>query len=145
MKYRPPEVLMEVESTYKDLLLRKSLKMRVYETILFVLGMLVLSNMFGTESNMFKVLAFAIAIAVVGLSPFFYKAVMKPRYTLTRTHLIVSISGQERSYPLNEVEPVIEGRHVFRLSGKRESLMVSREFLAQLNERLFYFRKKGKR
>jgi len=136
---------MEVESTYKDLLLRKSVKMRVFETILFVLGMLVLSNVFDTKSDMFKVLAFAIAIAVVGLSPFFYKAVMKPRYTLTRTHLIVSISGQERSYPLNEVEPVIEGRHVFRLSGKRESLMVSREFLAQLNERLFYFRKKGKR
>jgi len=136
---------MEVESTYKDLLLRKSVKMRVNETILFVLGMLVLSNMFDTNSNLFKVLAFAVAIAVVGLSPFFYKAVMKPRYTLTRTHLIVSISGQERSYPLNEVEPVIEGRHVFRLSGKRESLMVSREFLAQLNERLFYFRKKGKR
>ncbi|HZG14299.1 MAG TPA: hypothetical protein VE710_04670 [Candidatus Bathyarchaeia archaeon] len=145
MKYRPPEVLMEVESTYKDLLLRKSVKMRVNETILFVLGMLVLSNMFDTNSNLFKVLAFAVAIAVVGLSPFFYKAVMKPRYTLTRTHLIVSISGKERSYPLNEVEPVIEGRHVFRLSGKRESLMVSREFLAQLNERLFYFRKKGKR
>jgi len=136
---------MEVESTYKDLLLRKSVKMRVNETILFVLGMLVLSNMFDTNSNLFKVLAFAVAIAVVGLSPFFYKAVMKPRYTLTRTHLIVSISGKERSYPLNEVEPVIEGRHVFRLSGKRESLMVSREFLAQLNERLFYFRKKGKR
>lgn len=145
MKYRPAEILLQVDSTYKDLLLRKSMKMRVFETILFVIGMLLLSSFFDTKSDLFKVFAIAMAIAVVGLAPFFYKAVMKPRYTLTRTHLLITISGQERSYPLSEVEPVIEGRHVFRLSGKRESLMVSREFLAQLNERLFYFRKKGKR
>jgi hypothetical protein len=145
MKYRPPEILLQVESTYKDLLLRKSMKMRLFETVLFIIMMLVLSGIMNPETNQFKILVFACAIAVVGLAPFFYKAVMRPRYTLTRTHLIINISGQERSYPLSEVEPVIEGRHVFLLNGKRESLMVSREFLAQLNERLFYFRKKGKR
>ena len=137
--------MLQVESTYKDILLRKGIKMRIFETILFVIGMLLLSSFFDTRSDLFKLLAVAIAVIVVGLAPFFYKAVMKPRYTLTRTHLLISISGQERSYPLSEVEPVIEGRHVYRLSGKRESLMVSRDFLAQLNERLMYFRKKGKR
>lgn len=145
MKYRPADILLQVESTYKDILLRKGIKMRIFETILFVIGMLLLSSFFDTRSDLFKLLAVAIAVIVVGLAPFFYKAVMKPRYTLTRTHLLISISGQERSYPLSEVEPVIEGRHVYRLSGKRESLMVSRDFLAQLNERLMYFRKKGKR
>lgn len=145
MKKGSGEILYQEESTYKDLLLRKNFKLRILETVIFVVGMLIASNFFDTNSNTFKVAAFAIAIAVVGLAPFVYKMVLRPVYKLTKTHLIVSISGQEREYPLSEVEPVIEGRHIYTLSGKRESLMVSRQFLAHLNERLFYFRKQGKR
>jgi len=139
------EIVYQADATYKDLLLRKNLKLRVFESVVFVLGMMAISGMFDTRTTEFKVMAFAIAIAVVGLMPFFYKAVLRPRYTLTKTHLIVSISGTERAYPLGVVEPVIEGRHIYRLDGKRESLMVSREFLTRLNERLVYFQKKGKR
>jgi hypothetical protein len=145
MKRETGEIVYQADATYKDLLLRKNIKLRILESVVFVVGMLLLSGFFDTRTTTFKVLAFAIAIAVVGLAPFLYKLVLKPRYILTKTHLIVSISGQERKYPLSEVEPLIEGRHIYRLSGKRESLMVSREFLAHLNERLFYFRKKGKR
>lgn len=141
----PNEVLYRAEATYKDLLLRKNLKLRIFETTLFVLGMMLASSILGVKSGSFKVSAFAIAIAVVGLMPILYQRVLRPVYTLTKTHLIVSIAGNERSFPLNQVEQVIEGRHVYRLNGKREALMVSHEFLAHLNERLMYFHKPGKR
>lgn len=145
MKKGSDEILIQAESQYQDLLLRKNFRMRVLETIVFIGGMLLASLFFDTNSATFKVSAFAIAIAVVGLAPYLYKAVLRPRYTLTKTHLIISIAGNERSYPLSEVEPIIEGRHLYRLSGKREALMVSRNFLAHLNERIHAFQRKNKR
>ncbi|EST54395.1 hypothetical protein T458_13925 [Brevibacillus panacihumi W25] len=145
MKKPMSDVLYQEESSYKDMLLRKSMKMRIMETVAFVFGMMILAQFFPSDATAFKVLAFAIAIAVVGLSPFLYKAILRPMYKLTKTHLIISLSGEEKSYPLNEVEPIYEGRHVYRLSGKRESLMVSRQFLSHLNERLFYYQKGNKK
>jgi hypothetical protein len=145
MKKESGDILYQEESSYKDLLLRKSWKMRIFESVVFVIGMLLLAQFFTSDSATFKLLAFAIAIAVVGLAPFVYKIALRPKYTLTKTHLIISIAGKETSYPLNEVEPIFEGRHLYRLSGKRESLMVSRQFLAHLNERLFVYKKWGKR
>lgn len=139
------EVLYQEESTYKDVLLRKSWRMRIMESVAFVLGMLILTQIFPSHNTAFKVLAFAIAIAVVGLSPFLYKSILRPVYKLTKTHLIISMSGKESSYPLSEVEPIFEGRHLYRVGGKKESLMVSRQFLNHLNERLFYYHKRNKR
>ncbi|USG66342.1 hypothetical protein NDK47_03145 [Brevibacillus ruminantium] len=145
MKKQDNEILYQEESGYKDLLLRKSMKMRLTETLAFVVGMLMLSQFFNTRTDVFKVMAFAIAIAVVGLAPFLYKSLLRPSYKLSKTHLIVTISGQETRYPLSEVEPIFEGRHLYRLSGKRESLMVSRQFLSKLNEQLFLYQKGKKR
>jgi len=145
MKKESGDIIYQEESRYADLLLRKNVRMRILESVVFVVGMLIASQLFPTESGTFKVIAFAIAIAVVGLAPYVYKWVLRPKYTLTKTHLIISLGGRETSYPLSEVEPVFEGRHLYRLSGKRESLMVSRQFLARLNERLFVIRKLGKR
>ncbi len=145
MKKATDEVLFQAEATYKDLLLRKSLRLRVGETVVFIAGMLLVSPWFPTGSGAFKLFAVAMAIAVVGLAPFVYKAVLRPRYTLTTTHLIVSIGNKETAYPLHQVEQGIEGRNVYVLNGKREALMVSREFLERLNERLLLFHKKNKR
>ncbi|MGE5704118.1 MAG: hypothetical protein ACM32O_16460 [Clostridia bacterium] len=145
MKKGTDEIVFQADAQYKDLLLRKNFKLRILETIVFIFGMLLASAVFNAQSTIFKVSAFAIAIAVVGLSPFLYKAVLRPRYTLTKTHLIISMSGTERSYPLNEVEPVIEGRHFYRLSGKRETLMVSRDFLTHLQAQIHLIHRKHKR
>ncbi|MGD8192632.1 hypothetical protein ACQCN2_21905 [Brevibacillus ginsengisoli] len=145
MKKSNDEILFQSESGYSDLLMRKSLKLRILETCLFLFGMLFASNFIDAKSGTFKVIAISIAIAVVGLAPFFYKMVLRPRYTLTKTQLIVSISGKETAYSLDQVEPLIQGRHFYKLNGKRESLMVSREFLSHLEERLALFQKKSKR
>lgn len=145
MKKPATEVLYQEESTYKDMLLRKSWRMRVMESVAFILGMLILAQILPSQNTTFKVLAFAIAIAVVGLAPFLYKSMFRPVYKLTKTHLIISMSGKETSYPLSEVEPVFEGRHLYKVGGKKESLMVSRQFLTHLNERLFYYNKANKR
>ena len=145
MKKMSSEVLYQEESGYKDLLLRKSMKLRILETVAFAVGMVTLAQFFPSNDTAFKVLAIVIAIAVVGLAPFLYKAVLRPVYKLTRTHLIISLSGKENSYPLSEVEPIYEGRHLYRVGGKRESLMVSRQFLNRLNERLHYYQKNKRR
>lgn len=145
MKKETGEVLIKAEATYKDLLLRKNWKLRLVETTVFVVGMMTASAFFNAESTAFKVTAVAIAIAVVGLFPFLYKWVLRPVYTLTKTHLIISIAGRERVFHLSEVESLLPGRHVYRLKGKKESLMVSRQFLAYLEERLPYFRRKERR
>ncbi|MGI6187844.1 MAG: hypothetical protein ACOYIL_15340, partial [Brevibacillus sp.] len=101
MKKTSDEILYQEESGYKDLLLRKNMKMRIMETLFFVVGMLLLSQFFNTQSPAFKVLAFAIAIAVVCLAPFVYKYTLRPSYKLTKTHLIVSMGGRETRYPLS--------------------------------------------
>ena len=145
MKKSSSDVLYQEESTYKDVLLRKSTKMRIWETVVFAVGMVILAQLFPENDNTFKVLAIVIAVAVVGLAPFLYKAVLRPVYKLTRTHLIISMSGKENSYPLSEVEQIYEGRHLYRVGGKRESLMVSRQFLNHLNERLHYYQKNKRR
>ncbi|WP_139491924.1 hypothetical protein [Brevibacillus dissolubilis] len=145
MKKENSDILYQEESKYKDLLLRKTTRLRIFETVTFVLGMMIASNFFPTGSTVFKVFAVAIAIAVVALSPFLYRAILRPTYTLTKTHLIVKMSNNETSYPLHEVEQISEGRHIYRLSGQRQSLMVSREFIAKLEERLFLLKKLGKR
>ncbi|CAM5796983.1 MULTISPECIES: hypothetical protein [Brevibacillus] len=145
MKKQSNDILYQEESGYKDLLLRKSMKMRIMETLAFVIGMLLLSQFFDSRTDAFKIFAFAIAIAVVGLAPFLYKFTLRPSYTLTKTHLIIRMSGQETSYPLSEVEPIFEGRHLYRVGGKRQSLMVSRQFLNHLNERLYLYQKGKKR
>lgn len=145
MKKSNDEILFQSDATYADLLMRKSFKLRMLETCLFLFGMLFAANFMDTKSDTYKVIAIAIAVAVVGLAPFFYKMVLRPRYTLTKTHLIVSISGKETAYPLDQVESLIHGRHFYKLNGKRESLMVSRQFLAHLEERVALFQKKSKR
>lgn len=145
MKKQNDHILNQVDAGYSDLLMRKSLKLRIMETCLFLFGMLFASNFMDPKSGAFKAIAIAIAIAVVALAPFVYKQVLRPRYTLTKTHLIVSISGKETSYPLDQVEPLIQGRHLYKLNGKRESLMVSRQFLAELEERVALFQKKTKK
>jgi hypothetical protein len=141
MKKPSTDVLYQEESSYKDMLLRKSWRMRIMETVAFVIGMMILAQILPSNDTAFKVLAFAIAIAVVGLAPFLYKSILRPVYKLTKTHLIITMSGKETSYPLSEVEQIFEGRHLYRVGGKRESLMVSRQFLSHLNERLFYYNK----
>ncbi|MGC5328691.1 hypothetical protein [Brevibacillus sp. SYSU BS000544] len=145
MKKEYGEIIAESVATYSDLLLRKSFKLRVLETVLFIFGMLFASNFFDPKTGIFKIFAITMAIAVVGLAPFFYKMILRPRYTLTKTHLIVSISDKETAYPLDKVEPMIQGRHLYKLNGKRESLMVSRQFLSQIEERVALFQKKAKR
>ena len=145
MKKSSSDVLYQEASGYRDLLLRKSMKMRLLETVFFAVGMLILAQFFSSNETAFMVLAFAIAIAVVGLAPFLYKVVLRPVYKLTRTHLIISISGKETSFPLSEVEPIYEGRHIYRIGGKKQSLMVSQHFLNRLNERLHYYQKNKRR
>ena len=128
MKKPSTDVLYQEESSYKDMLLRKSWRMRIMETVAFVIGMMILAQILPSNDTAFKVLAFAIAIAVVGLAPFLYKSLLRPVYKLTKTHQIITMSGQEP-----------------RVGGKRESLMVSRQFLSHLNERLFYYNKANKK
>lgn len=139
------EILFQAEATYADLLVRKSFRLRVLESFLFIAGMLLASNFMNPQTVQFKMFAIAIAVAVVGLAPFFYKMVLKPRYTLTKTHLIISLSGTETAYPLNEVEEVLTGRNIYKIQGKRHALIVSRAFLLHLNERLALFHKKGRK
>ncbi|WP_019123946.1 hypothetical protein [Brevibacillus massiliensis] len=145
MKPKDAEVLYQAESAYGDLLLRKNFKMRIIEVLVFIFCILLASIFIDSQSVQFKVIAIGIAIAVVGLAPFAYKAVLRPRYTLTRTHLIISMGNKETAYPLSEVEEAIEGRHFYKINGKRYSLMVSRDFLAKLNEQLLRFKRKNKR
>lgn len=146
MKHEYGEVLYHEKATYSDLFLRKNAKMRIMETVLFVIIMILLSSLFGDrDSTVFKVFAIASAVALVGLAPFFYKWSLRPVYTVTKSHLIINIRGQETAYPLTQVEPIIEGRHMYRINGKRMPLMISHKFLAHLNERLHVINRKNKR
>ncbi|WP_232699913.1 hypothetical protein [Brevibacillus daliensis] len=146
MKTQYGEVIVSDKATYSDLFLRKNPRMRILETIVFIVAIILLSLLFeDRNSALFKVVAVGSAVVLLGLTPIIYKAVLNPHYTLTKTHLIITIRGVETAFHLTQVEPILEGRHLYRLNGKRASLMINRKFLTELNQQIQLIQKKNKR
>ncbi|MCG0314674.1 MAG: hypothetical protein L5657_08500 [Calditerricola sp.] len=132
----PRAILREERPTYRLLLLRKNHVMKRGETAAFLIGLVLLGEVVGYGSTAFKVGAIGLAIAVLAVSPLFWKWWWQPRYVLTPDELVVETRRARRVIPLETIAPAYDLRFIYRIDGRRTPLPVSDAFLDVLEEQL---------
>jgi hypothetical protein len=139
------ETLMHERSTYMDVFQKRPGRYRISETFVFILVMITLAVWVPSDSNLYKVLAVFSAIIIIGCAPYAYRKWLNPEYILTKTQLIVRIKGQERSFLLSDIERASKWKPIFRLQGKKESIMASNDFISRLEGQIAKLQQKKKK
>lgn len=139
------DVIIREQSGYMDIFQKRPGRYRVYETLAYMAVIFALAGYIPAESSLYKVMAVLSAVLIIGGAPVLYQKVLAPEYILTKTEFIIRLRGKERVFSLLEVERASEWKALFRLKGKKEPLMVSREFLNKLDNQLQKVRKTKKR
>lgn len=139
------EVIYKEFSSVMNIFQKRPTKFRLAETLVFIVVLLVLSSLMETGTGMYNLLVISSTIVIIGGAPFFYKTWLTPKYVLTKKELIVELRGKKREYSLLDVERASEWRPLFLLKGKKEALMVSRQFLDRLDDQLAKIHKVKKR
>lgn len=129
-------ILRDEYPSYFTILLRKSRKVKIFETIIFVVFIFTFSLIYNFTDNMFKIGAIVGGILVLSFTPIIFKLVVKPRYTLTDTHLIIEKLGSKKEVSLTNIEQTYDLRFFFILDGKKTPLMVSDIFIEELNTQI---------
>lgn len=139
------DIIYKEQSSFMDIFQKRPTRYRIYETLLYMVVMFLLAGYMPTDSGFYKVLAVLSAVVIIGGAPFVYRKTLAPEYVLTKTELIIHIGGKEKAYSLLDVERASEWKALFRLEGKKQPLMVSRDFLSKLDDQLAKIRKQKKR
>lgn len=126
-------IIREEYPSYFTIMLRKSTKVKIIETIIFIMLILILSFIYSFSDNIFKIGAIVSGVLVLFMSPIIYKAVVNPKYVLTNTHLIIEKSNTKREIPITNIEQTYDLRFFFIIDGKKTPLMISDNFIEDLN------------
>ncbi|TCS93270.1 hypothetical protein [Hazenella coriacea] len=136
--------IIEERSSYNVLLVRKNWSMRIFDTSLFLLGLGFLFIFFEFRSPPFIAGAIAIAVLSIFIAPALFRFIGRPHYKLYQDHLVVRIWNREKSIPLTDMERDFDLPYFYRVRKKRTPLLVSDNFLGELNNRLEVI-KRGKK
>ena len=139
------DVIRKEKSTYMDIFQKRPTRYRIYETLVYMAVMFVLAGYMPADHTLYKVLAVLSAVVIIGGAPILYRRVLAPEYILTKKELIIRMSGNERVFSLVDVERASEWKALFRLQGKKEPLMVSKDFLWHLDDLLEKMKKNKKK
>ena len=139
------DVIIQEQSSYMDIFQKRPTRYRMYETVAYMVVMVILASYMPTDSGFYKVLAVLSAIVIIGGAPIVYGKWLSPEYILTKNELIIRMSKEERTFSLLEVERASDWKALFRLNGKKEPLMVSRTFLGKLDDQIAKIRRAKKR
>lgn len=138
------KIIKQEKPAYFTLMMRKSSKVKILETVAFVILIMLLSAKLGFEHPYFKLAAITGAVLALGLSPLIYRVVVKPEYTLTETELIIKKFSQETRIPLTKVKNSYDLKFFYLLDGKKTPLSVSNEFLEELDNQIELLKRKLK-
>lgn len=136
--------IIEERSSYNVLLVRKNWMMRIVDTSLFLIGLGFLFFIFEFRSPSFIAGAIAVAVLSVVIAPWLFRLIARPYYRLDQDRLIIQIWNKEKSIPLTDIERDFDLPYFYRVRKKRTPLLVSDNFLDELNSRLEVI-KRGKR
>jgi len=128
------KTLLVEQPSYATLITRKASGQKIVESVIFVLLVIFMVGFIGYSSPYFNYGVFGSAILVLLLSPFVYKALVQPKYTLTETELIIEKKRNQIIIPLAKIEDAYDLRYIFQINGKKELLNVSDVFLNELNQ-----------
>ncbi len=130
------KVIRDEYADYKTIFFRKSMRYKLIETLVFFILLIILINLVDTSTTEFKLGAIAIAALTLGLSPLLYKLVAKPRHILTDKELTIEKFGKKRTVPLTAVEETYDLRFFYKVEGKKMPLMISDDFIEDLDQKL---------
>lgn len=138
-------VIYEEQTPYTVLLYRKSGLMRLWETVLFLTGFAGVFWFYPYRSSPFIMATIAMAATVIFGFPALFRAVYRPRYTLYKDKLVIHMGKRMEEIPLAQIEPAYDLPYFFRIQGKRRPLLVSNQFLNELQAQLEIIRLTGAR
>ncbi|RKD22606.1 hypothetical protein BEP19_10115 [Ammoniphilus oxalaticus] len=144
-KVTKQQVLYREFASYSSIFQNRPVLYRVVETLVFITAVFLLTVYMSPDSGVYKVLLFGSLFVFLGGAPLLYKFLLSPTYTLTRDELIVKLGKKERQYNLTDVESLSQWKPIFNLNGKKENLMVSKDFAQRLDDQLAKVRKGRKR
>lgn len=118
--------------SYKLLLYRKSNGQRWSEMIVFLLGFFSMVPFIELRSTPFIITILLWGVLVMGVTPVVYRLIYRPHYTLTDESLVIQKRGKSSSYHLSQVQPGYNYPNLYIVNGKKIPLLVSEEFIADL-------------
>jgi hypothetical protein len=128
--------IIEEKTAYKVLLYRKNRTLRLLETFFFLLGFTFMALRFEFRSPAMIAGTLVLALGVIFAVPAVYLAIVKPRYALYKDKLVIQLGKKAETYHLTEIEKEIDLPYIFQIKNKRTPLLVSDDFLSELNVRL---------
>jgi hypothetical protein len=138
-------VIYAEETPYSVLLYRKSGLMRLVETGLFLAGFAGVFLLFPYRSTPFIMGTIVAAAVVIFGFPALFRALYRPRYVLYEDKLVIHMGNRREEIPLVHIEPAYDLPYIFQIQGKRRPLLVSNQFLDQLQAQLEIIRRTGAR
>lgn len=138
-------IIREENPSYFTILLRKSTKVKIIETIIFILLIIILSLFYNFSDSKFKIGAILLGVLVLFLSPVIYKIMIRPKYILTSTHLIIEKINNKREIPIVNIEQTYDLRFFYFINGKKTPLMISDNFIEDLNVQLDQLKRSKKK
>lgn len=130
------EEIRQEKPSYLTLFLRKSPRVKIVESLVFVFYILALIVIVGYNHPSFKIYAVIGAIFILLIQPFFYQLLYRPLYILTNVDLRIRKGNHQTIIPLVQIEPAYDLRHFYKIKGKKTALAVSDEFLKTLEEQI---------
>lgn len=135
-------IIREEKPKYSTILLRKPKKVKVIETIVFLSLIVILSQTITGAHPYFKAASILSAVVTLGLTPIIYSLLVKPKYILTDTTLIIQKNNKEQRIPIASIESLYEVRYFFLIDNKKTPLTVSNEFIDALEDQIEELKRK---
>lgn len=139
------ETIYKEFSSYSNIFQNRPVRYRFIETLAFIIVLVLVSAYVPSDKTWSKLLIFSVAIAFIAAAPYVYQRLLSPKYFLGKNELMIEVGGKKRTYSLIHVERASNWKPMYRLDGKKEALMVSRQFSERLDDQLEKVRKGKKR
>lgn len=139
------KVIRDEYADYKTIFFRKSMRYKVIETLVFIGLVVILLGFVEPSTTEFKLGALGAGVLTLALSPLLFQMVVRPRHILTDNELILERSGKQRKVALGAVEETNDLRFFYRIEGKKMPLMISDDFIADLDNKLDQLKREKKR
>ncbi|MGA8941639.1 MAG: hypothetical protein WB502_02835 [Thermoactinomyces sp.] len=130
------QLIAEEYTSYTTLLYRKKRWMRFSESIAFISGLIIILMSLPDRSLPFFIAVIILSFAVFLGFPFFYKIWLRPHYLLYKDRLQIRTRMCTKTISLKQIKQEFDLPYIYVIQNKRESLLVSNQFLKKLNGQL---------
>jgi hypothetical protein len=124
------------KTSYGTLLYRKTKTLRILESMVFLVGIVVVWRLFPLRSTGFVAGVIADVLIALFLTPAIYLILLRPRYALYQDRLLVRHGKKETIFPLKEMEQEFGLPYVYLVRRTKVIILASNAFLDQLNGQL---------